>query len=285
MKILVRLLILLHFLLNKLGIRLRGLGAAQRLLKRTFTFKAFGKKFYYDPSVEGSYDYLLIGQSNEPETHKLLNKILKYAEAFNFIDVGASVGEFVTFASRYNNIQNIYAFEPRPDCASVLKKSAELNKEGRIKVFEYAVNDKGQGNISFHLNAGGNSSGFYNLPGQTTNRLIEAKTITLDKALPYYFKNPILLIDVEGAEPIVIKGALNFIRLNNPLIIFEYNQFSRQYYQLEEIIDMLGSGYNIYRLLGDGNLDKNFNNSYNCVAIPCNTEFSTILQSSIILSD
>ena len=80
------------------------------------------------------------------------------------MDVGASVGEFITGVSRYKNIKNIYAFEPRPACAIVLNRSAQLNKEDRIKVFEFAVDDKGTGEISIHLNAGGTSSGFYSIP-------------------------------------------------------------------------------------------------------------------------
>ena len=145
MKILVRFYILIHYILIKSGFKPKGLGLAQRFLKYPFIFNAFGKRFWYDPDIEGSYDYLLIGKPNEPETHLLIDKLLSNPEQFNFVDVGASVGEFVTGVSRYKNIQNIYAFEPRPACAIVLNRSAQLNKEDRIKVFDFAVGDKGSG--------------------------------------------------------------------------------------------------------------------------------------------
>ena len=35
------------------------------------------------------------------------------------------------------------------DCAEVLKRSAKLNNEERIQVFEFAVDDKGEGDIYF----------------------------------------------------------------------------------------------------------------------------------------
>ena len=38
-----------------------------------------------------------------------------------------------------------------------------------------------------------------------------AKTITLDNALPLTLPNTVILIDVEGAEPLVMKGAIDFI--------------------------------------------------------------------------
>ena len=44
-----------------------------------------------------------------------------------------------------------------------------------------------------------------------------AKTITLDNALPHTLPNTVVLIDVEGAEPLVMKGAAGFIRENKPL--------------------------------------------------------------------
>jgi FkbM family methyltransferase len=278
MNIYIRLLILSHYLINKSGLRAKGLGVAQKLLIHDFIFKAFGKKFYYDSDIEGSYDYLLIGRSNEPETWHILDKIFSHSASYNFIDVGASIGEFVTAASCYNNIQAIYAFEPRPGCAEVLRRSARLNNEERIQVFEFAVDDKGEGDIAFHLNAGGNSSGFFNISDHMVSRSIEVKTITLDQALPASLTNPIFLVDVEGAEPLVLRGGQNFIKLNKPLIIFEYNLTSKQHYRLDEIVDILDEGYDIYRLKNDGNLDMDFDNSYNCVAIPRNSVFSTILQ-------
>ena len=55
------------------------------------------------------------------------------------VDIGASIGEFVFSASNYSNVQNIYAFEPRPDCASVLRKMKKINNENRLVIFENIV--------------------------------------------------------------------------------------------------------------------------------------------------
>lgn len=281
MKIIVLLYIRIHFLLNNLGLHLRGLGIIQRLLRKQFLFEAFAKKFFYDPSIEGSYDYLLIGKSNEPETHLFLDKILENLDTANFIDVGASVGEFVFAISRYKNVPHIYAFEPRPDCAEVLRKNAKINHDERVKVFENAVDDTGVGELLIHLNSGGTSSGIYNQTDKDFSRTIKVKPVTLDMTLPVDLQNPVLLIDVEGAETLVLKGGKAFIEKNYPLIIFEYNSTSKQHFHLDDIKEILGEGYEIFRLKADGNLDQDFSNSWNCVAIPENSIFMELLSKSI----
>jgi FkbM family methyltransferase len=275
MRALILLFIRIHYLLNHSGIRLKGLGAAQRILTKDFIFRFNGLFFFYNPSIEGSYDYLLIGKPNEPETHLFLDKIIRNIDAVNFIDVGASVGEFAIGVSIYENIKKIYAFEPRPDCAEVLRRNKELNSEKQIEIFEYALDDKGEGHIELFLNAGGSASGIFSQSAE--RRSVRVKTSTLDNSLPSNMNCPILLIDVEGAEPLVIKGGINFIKNNRPLIIFEYNNTSRQHFNVSQIIELLGSAYKIFRLNQDGSIDNDLSKTWNCVAIPSNSIFSTIV--------
>lgn len=275
MKFLILLFIHIHYRLNSCGIRIKGLGCVQKRLKKEFVFIFKGKKVFYLPSIEGSYDYMLIGVSNEPETHRLLTKILPCLDTISFIDVGASVGEFVISVCNYPAVQDIYAFEPRPDCATVLRRNAELNNEKRIIVFENAVGNS-EGHITFHLNNGGTSSGFFDQP-KGSEKSLEVKCIRLDSVLPQVLENPILLIDTEGAEPMVMKGCNSFISKNRPLIIFEYNQTSKRHFAIEEIVNLLGPDYEIFRLKANGDLNKDFTNSWNCVAIPMKSKFSELL--------
>ncbi len=270
----------IHYFFHRRGIIIKGLGYVQKLLKREFVFNAFGKKFYYNPGIEGSYDYLLIGRSNEPETQIFLDNTIARLDSANFIDVGASIGEFVFSVCNYSNVKRIFAFEPRPDCASVLRKNEELNGESKISIYENAVSDNVT-EVVFFQNPGGTSSGLFKIAGeQKPNTGYKVKTVMLDFVLPIILDNPVILIDVEGAEPLVLKGATTFISTNRPLIIFEFNQTSKRHFSLEDIRNILGEGYEIWRLRGDGTLDMNFANSWNCVAIPQNSKFMEILGSS-----
>jgi hypothetical protein len=84
------------YISNKyLNFNLKGLGKIQRFLVKDFVFTAFKTQFQYDNTIEGSYDFLLIGKSNEPETRKFLNCLIPQLNRFVFIDVGASIGEFI----------------------------------------------------------------------------------------------------------------------------------------------------------------------------------------------
>lgn len=231
---------------------------------------------YFSPNIEGSYDYLLIGKSNEPETHLLLNKIINGLDRFNFIDIGASVGEFVLAMTKFDSLERCYAFEPRPECVFVLEKNNELNNENRVQVFNKAVSDR-PSKLKIYRNAGGSSSGLYELSDTSEASYVMVDTVKLDDVLPELLVNPIILIDIEGAEPLAISGASQFIATNRPLIIFEYNETSKKHFRLDEIQYLLGEQYSIYRLKHDGSLDNDFSNSWNCVAIPHSTVFEKLL--------
>jgi hypothetical protein len=94
-----------------------------------------------------------------------------------------------------------------------------------------------------------------------------------------------LLIDTEGNELNVIKGAAKLISATIPLIIFEYNWVSKNHYNLADIQSALGRRYTIYRLRKDGLLDADFSATWNCVAIPENGIFHDIVsQNNLIAS-
>ena len=66
-----------------------------------------------------------------------------------------------------------------------------------------------------------------------------------------------------------------------PLIIFEYHQETKKVFNIKEIQRELGDGYLIYRLRQDATLDNDVLNAWNCVAIPRNSQFFSILKSRI----
>lgn len=279
MKYLVILFIKIHFILKKLGIKIRGLGRAQSMLKKMFVFSFMDCNMLYMPSIAGSYDYLLVGQSNEPETQIFLTNLAGTKLSMNFVDVGASIGEFVFSMSRFDNIERIFAFEPRPDCASVLRLNVELNKEKRITVLEQAASNN-NGVIKFFLKKSGTSSSI----NETTpiSKEIVVKSVRLDSILPMDLNLPIILIDVEGAENLVIEGATNFINQTLPLIIFEFNHISRKYFSINNIKNLLGNDYMIFRLRKDGYLDRELNSTWNCIAVSNKSDFFSLIQPLIL---
>lgn len=163
LELLVKVYILLAFYHRKFtGKNLRGRGYIQRkFLKKDFSFKVKGKSFFYDHTIEGSYDMLLIGKSNEPETLLFFERVMPKLNVFNFIDVGASIGEMVIEATRYNNLLKAYAFEPRKACCNAIIKALEMDRESRCTIKNYAVCDKSNETIKIYNNPGGTASGIF----------------------------------------------------------------------------------------------------------------------------
>jgi len=255
---------------DRFGIRLRGLGYVLRLNRRDCVFSIRGQAMYFDHRVAAAYGRLVVGSWNEPETHLFLDSVIAaVAGPLAFVDVGASVGEFVIDVARRDNVTRVVAFEPLEECAASLRRSAALNGRSKIEVVPKLVNEDGHpGVLDFDVRRPTASAAG---TGVGASRKIPATT--LDQALAGLDGQVVLLIDVEGAEPGVLRGGREFLRRCAPLIIFEYNSVSRKHFNLDDIRDVLGEGYAIYRLTGSGTLDLDFGRSWNCVAVSAASPF------------
>jgi|WetSurSiteA1Bulk_404760.scaffolds.fasta_scaffold15978_3 FkbM family methyltransferase len=259
---------------------LRGVGYLLRKIKRDHVLMFHGQKMFFNHKVAGCYVSLINGKYTETETHLFFRKIIKGLDCHvNFVDVGANVGEFILDLSLYNRVKNIYAFEPHPECAKTCRINVLLNGyDNKVKVIQKILSqDTAPVNFSFNSIAP-NASGI-------VDNVINSETIypsTLDIELHDFSLPTILLIDVEGSEPLVMKGGKYFISMNKPLIIFEYNTTSKKHFNLNDVKDILGTQYEIYRLRNDGYLDNQFDDTWNCVAVNISSDFYHSAKSLLI---
>ena len=261
-----------YFIKKITGLRIRGLGFILRRIKRPKIIKFKNKKLFINPSVISSYGLNIIGKSQEKETEifldKLMNGLIKYGKKLDFIDVGSNIGIFLLQMSGYQIINNVIGFEPSIGCVEAATKTLELNNFGRFKIFNNLV---GSENIdAFYSNdLDPQSSSIYKSKNNKNRKLL--KQIKLDDNK--YIENlseenlTLFLIDVEGFEPEVIKGAIKMIQKKKPLLIFEYNKVSKKFFTLDHIFSILGDEWQIFRLRRDSKLDYEFNETWNCVAI------------------
>jgi FkbM family methyltransferase len=256
---------LYRFLHDHFRINLPGLGWLMRHIKRDLVLQVNGVKLYMYSPIAGSNGMQLINRWNEPETHRFLDSQLEGIEKpVTFIDVGANIGEMVMDMARNQRIKLVYAFEPVEDCVRSMNASVAINGFVNVRIRHMAVSNQ-IGKARFTYSATNPScSGI----GGSGNVVIEVPTTTLDTEFPQGVENPILLLDVEGAEKDVLVGGANLIKQERPLIIFEYNQVSRSHFNLDQICEVLGSEYEIFRLRQrDGLLDDNLKDTWNCVAV------------------
>ena len=256
---------------------IRGLGFILRRVKVDRRISVFGRHLWFDHRLAEAYARPLSGSWNEPETHRFISLIFSGISNSTFIEVGGNIGEILVDVASHSNSGGCIVFEPNPQCVEVIIRNVAINSLKRCQIIPKAVGDK-TGSVKMYF--GSHSPTASVLSPESKSVGIDVELTTLDHELEHIElgDNVLLLVDVEGYEPQVLRGAAALIKEKRPLIIFEYNEGSKEHYKLSEIQDLLGAGYQIYRLRTDAYLDEDVENAWNCVAIPCDSVFQAILR-------
>jgi FkbM family methyltransferase len=140
-----------------------------------------------------------------------------------FADIGANVGLHTLEAARaVGPTGKVYSFEPTPRTLAALRQNLELNEITGVEVFPAAVLDKG-GEAALYLNE---SLSAWNtvFPDNETTESVRVPAVTLDEALRGRERVDVVKIDVEGAEPLVLRGMTNILRENPGItLIIEFS--------------------------------------------------------------
>ncbi|HXD59627.1 MAG TPA: FkbM family methyltransferase, partial [Thermoleophilaceae bacterium] len=92
-------------------------------------------------------------------------------------------------------------------------------------------------------------------PSDVTETL-SVRTEDLDSSLPAGYVPHLLKVDVEGAEHLVLRGALRTLTTHRPLVLFEHQKSTASHYGSgpEEMFDLLAgeAGMRIFDMDGEG---------------------------------
>ena len=267
------------------GINLRGLGWALDWIQQARVIDVDGNRFFLSPQVSRAYGVMVAGFWNEPETHLFLDAILtKLEEPVFMVDVGASIGEFAVTYACHPKIKTVLAYEPSPLAADALRRSGEMEGLTRLVVCQKAMSDHA-GQATFEDSRRSPMASSLHHKGKAARvsvAMITVECTTLDEDLAPWEETSIILMDIEGGEFNAIKGGLNYIERQKPLVIFEYNATSKQSFSLEMVRSLLGEHYNIFRLRSDGRLDHNEDETWNMVAVQKNGQFHAAARDLIV---
>ena len=270
------------FFKDLFNLNIPGLGFLIRNIKEDLILKLNGNYIYFNYKVGGCYGRHFAGDWDEPETHIFFKRLfLNIQTEVCFVDVGANVGEMIHDVSSYKTVTQIFAFEPIPDCALAINRTCKINGVEYCHIIEKLVGAS-QGICKFYLSPDVSNSSVIPNKNKDSNAAIDMEITTLDHELNEVYLPTLLLIDVEGMELEVMKGGLNFIERIQPIIIFEYNKISRNSFSIIDVQMLLGVGYRIFRLRKDGRLDNKLATTWNCVAIPINSNFDIALTGMIV---
>lgn len=255
------------------GRNIKGLGFILRRLKHDREFESGGFRWYFDHRIAGTYMRLPGGSHNEPETQDFLRYVVGAAgPGVTFVDVGTNIGEMVVPMAAHPNVTRVIGFEPHPICADVCRKSLALNALTKADVRSVLVGDGSEQAYVVDPRYAPTSGIRHDMPDAPRTR-----TVTLDDQVDVD-GTCVLLIDVEGAELDVMKGGARFITRVRPLIVFEYNYVNRELYGLDEVRAALGPDYDIVRLRSDARLDRELDDTWNCVAVHRASPFAAIME-------
>jgi FkbM family methyltransferase len=171
---------------------------------------------------------LISGKQFEPEIANILLWLFNKVQNGLFIDVGSNIGFFPLLLGKFAKTQclnlTIYAHEPLP---LLLDISRKLQSENEIayNLRSSALSDK-IGHSDFYVSAVSDSSNSLVKGFRKTKDVLTVRVNTFDNAYMKLldtggFDEKVLMIDVETAEPAVLRGGCKSILKHRPVIICE----------------------------------------------------------------
>lgn len=157
------------------------------------------------------------------------------------IDAGASVGDSAVLFSRL--FKNVYSFEPTAKLFQILNKTVELNKLKNVYPQQMGLLDEiCDKNIYFAGRCGQSTSiNEYRDDGKNGEKV---SFTTIDEFVKdNNIEVGLIKADVEGAERLLLKGALETIKTQKPALNISIYHSAQDFFKIKPMIEELNLGY------------------------------------------
>ena len=166
----------------------------------------------------------------------------------NFIDIGSHCGTYTINLAKYN--KHVYAFEPQKIIYYALCGGVVLSGYENVTCLNYGLGSDNQNGEQI-LYIGSEDRGGSSLydPGNT----IKIETVQIKTLDSFNFENVgFIKLDAEDNELEILKGGINTLNKDKPIILFECND---KLEKLPKIINFLDSiNYSVTNLTSYNNL-------------------------------
>lgn len=184
---------------------------------------AEGFRIYVDPTDYAVGHTIARTGVYEPDVTAVVRRDLEPGNTF--VDIGANVGWFSLLgASLVGPGGRVVAVEPNPSNVALLTKSAGENGFANLEVLTVALSDRSS---AVALETDGSNGRIVPIEGPPQSPVRASWVVAaqpLDELLATMALSRVDLVklDVEGAEPLVLRGAASTLARYRPLIITEF---------------------------------------------------------------
>ena len=160
-------------------------------------------------------------RSYEPHVTDAIVTHLKSGDVF--LDLGANIGYFsLLAASIVKNDGKVISFEPNQYNRQLLYASVVENQFNNITVYPFAVSDSQQ---ILRLMTSGSNGWVVELSEESVNYQL-VQSVILDELLQFEKKINVIKMDIEGHEPIALRGMEQIINKHRPIIFTEFHPYA-----------------------------------------------------------
>jgi FkbM family methyltransferase len=136
------------------------------------------------------------------------------------VDVGANIGAIAFLAATIvGPAGRVVAVEPNPDNLQLLYRGIALNGFQNVEVFPFAASDR-----RAVVSLTGGTSNTHLVPSIAPDeRGVFAQTVALDDVLGGLSRLDFVKMDIEGHEPLALKGMSRLMDRHRPTLLIEFN--------------------------------------------------------------
>jgi FkbM family methyltransferase len=187
-----------------------------------------GYVIYVDPEDVHIGAPLLDGQAHESHVAAVLRERLRGDDVV--LDIGANIGILALMAaSLVGSGGRVIVVEPIPHNRSLLARSAQANGFDHVRIIPAAAGDRA-GLLELRTHPSTSNSATPAAAGERL-RAVEGATlrvpvVVLDDALPDLERLDLVKIDIEGMEPLAMRGLERTLRRFRPIVLTEFHPWA-----------------------------------------------------------
>lgn len=169
-------------------------------------------KYFVDPDDLIITPQMVIYRQWEADVSEVFHHLCRHDTVF--VDVGANFGYFTVLAANLISNQGsgrVFAFEPNPKLAELLRRNIEINWSIAPVTFHQAAVADTPGELQLYVPKGHAANASLSPPENAESVAVTVPALRLDDALPGDLVVDVMKVDVEGHELSVLRGAREVI--------------------------------------------------------------------------